>query len=336
MDRKKAIIVEHIDENGLRILNGNKSIEIIYFDGTASRKTIAASLKDANAVMVRSTPVTRIMIENSPKLEVIAKHGVGVDNVDVAAATEMKIPVTITPETNSDAVAELAMSLMLSLARNLIQADADLKAGRFTRKEHYSGVELGGKTVGIIGLGRIGSRVAMRCSAGFGMQVLAYDPFIEDHYARRFNAVLLKDLEPVLREADFVTIHAPLTELTKNMIGEAELWMMKEDAFILNTARGGIIDEAALYRALLNRRIKGAGLDVFLTEPPHPEKNPLLALDNVVVTPHIGAGTKESLIKMATVAAEEIIRVLNGKRPNHPVNPEIYDEPQEKSQRPPA
>ena len=116
------------------------------------------------------------------------------------------------------------------------------------------------------------------------------------------------------------------------MIGEAELWMMKEDAFILNTARGGIIDEAALYRALLNRRIKGAGLDVFLTEPPHPEKNPLLALDNVVVTPHIGAGTKESLIKMATVAAEEIVRVLNGKRPNHPVNPEIYDDPQEKGQ----
>jgi len=265
------------------------------------------------------------MLQSSPKLEIISKHGVGFDNIDVTAATEMKIPVTITPEANSDAVAELTMAMMLSLARNLPAADSDLKQGRFSRREHYTGIEIGGKTIGIIGLGRIGSRVCRRSSLGFDMKVLAYDPFVSEEYAGSFGAHLVQGLEYLLELSDFVTIHAPLTPLTENMIGEKELQIMKKDAFIINTARGGIIDEEALYRALSVNWIRGAALDVFVKEPPNPDENPLLRLRNVIVTPHIAAGAREAGVKMATQAAEEIVRVLRGRRPNNPVNPEIYD-----------
>ena len=324
---KKAIIVEHIDQSGLKLLEESSRVEIICLNGSASKDTLYESLKDASAVMVRTGSITRELLENAPKLEVIAKHGVGIDNIDMAAATEMKIPVTITPEANSESVAELAMAMMLSLARNLLRADADLKSGQFARKDDYTGAELGGKTVGIIGLGRIGSRVARKCSAGFGMKVLAYDPFISAETAEQFNAELFSELEPLLKKADYVTIHAPLTELTEHMIGKKELQMMKEDAVILNTARGGIIDEAALYKELTENWIKGAGLDVFQKEPPHPGENPLLTLNNIVVTPHLGgSGAKEAGIRMATQAAAEIIRVLSGQNPKYPINPEIYDD----------
>jgi len=284
------------------------------------------------------------MIQNAPNLKIIAKHGVGVDNIDVAAATERKIPVTITSTANSDAVADHALGFMLSLSRNLPKADSDLKSGQFlslsrnlpkadsdlksgqfTRREHYTGFELGGKTVGIVGLGRIGTRVAKRCAQGFGMKVIAYDPFIDSDYAEKHHAELLDDLEQLLKISDYVTVHTPLTELTENMIGEKELQSMKPDALILNTARGGIINESALYKALKNRWIRGAGLDAYVKEPPLPDENPLLELDNIMVTPHIAGGTKEAAEKMATGAAEEILRVLKGQHPLHPINPEIYE-----------
>jgi D-3-phosphoglycerate dehydrogenase len=325
MSRKKTIVVEHIDESGLQILRTSDLMEILNFDGRASEKTVHGALKDASAIMVRGAAVTREMIQNAPKLEIISKHGVGVDKIDVAAATEMKIPVTVTPEANSDSVAELAMTMMMALARNLLKADKDLKAGQFTKREHYTGVELGEKTIGIIGLGRIGSRVARRSSLGFNMTVLAYDPFITVEYAKQFHAELVGELNVLLKTSDFVTIHAPLTELTENMISEKELRTMKENAFIINTARGGIINETDLYKALTEYWIKGAGLDVFLKEPPQPNNTPLLGLDNVLVTPHLGSGANESAIRMATQAAKEIVRVLGGQRPLNPINPEIYD-----------
>ena len=152
MDKKKAIVVEHIDESGLRLLQESDLIDTLYLDGTASADEVTEAVKDAAAIMVRNAPVTRTMLENAPKMELIAKHGVGYDNVDVTAATEMKIPITITPGANSDSVAELAMAMMLSLSRKLLRADTDLKAGQFSRREHYEGVELGKKTIGIIGL----------------------------------------------------------------------------------------------------------------------------------------------------------------------------------------
>ena len=325
MESKKAIVTEHINESGIKVLEASDSIEIVNFDGKASDDEINNALTDASAILVRSALVTREMMQNAPKLEVIAKHGVGYDNIDVAAATEMKIPVIITPEANSDSVAELAIAMMLSLARKLISADGDLKEGQFEKREDYIGVELGGKTLGIIGIGRIGSRVARRMSSGFNMTVLAYDPFVSSEYAKQFNAQRVEELDTLLEASDFVTIHTPLTELTENMISEKQFRLMKDDAFIINAARAGIINEETLYRALTENWIKGAGLDVFSMEPPRPDDTPLLSLSNIIVTPHLGSGAIESLIRMATHAAEDIVRVLNGEPPKNPINPEIYD-----------
>ncbi len=322
--RKKVIIAEHIDESGIALLKASNQLELTYFDNPVSDEVFDREFKEACAVMVRSKKITRKEIQSAPNLEIIAKHGVGVDNIDVDAATDAGIPVTITPGANSDAVADLAMALILALSRNLFKGDADLKAGRFTRREHYTGFELGGKTVGIIGLGRIGSRVARRCVFGFGMKILAYDPFIGTEYAARFDAELVADLETILRESDYITIHAPLTDLTRDMFGEKQLRQMKPDAFIINTARGGIINESDLYRVLSEKRIKGAGLDVFEKEPPLPDENPLLSLDNIIVSSHFGSVAKESTMKMATWAAEEILQVIEGKVPKNPINPEIY------------
>lgn len=325
MSRKKVIIAEHIDESGIKVLEDSNLVETIYYDDSSiSEKELYRALKEASAVIVRIKDFKREMIQMASKLEIISKHGVGYDNIDVAAATERKIPVTITSEANSDSVADHTLALMLALSRNLLKADIELKKDCFTRREHYTGLELEGKVAGIIGLGRIGTRVAKRCSQGFGMKVLAYDPFISAEYAGGFNSELLNDLESLLKASAFVTIHTPLTPLTENMIGEKELQMMKTDAFILNTARGGIINESALYQALKQNWIKGAGLDVFVKEPPTPDENPLLGLDNVLVTPHIAGGAKEAARKMATHAAEEILLVLGGKRPKNPINPEIY------------
>ena len=322
--RKKVIIAEHIDDKGVQLLKQSDRVELIYFDDPVSDDVFDQALTDAHAVMVRSRKMTRERIASAPHLEIIAKHGVGVDKIDVAAATDAGVPVTITPEANSDAVADLALAMMLALSRHLLKADSDLKAGRFTRREHYTGLELGGKTVGIIGLGRIGSRVARRCALGFGMTILAYDPFIDAEYAAQFHAELLETLESLLAAADYVTIHTPLTDLTKDMIREKQLRTMKPDAFIINTARGGIINEDDLYRALTENWIRGAGLDAFVKEPPLPDENPLLKLENILTTPHLGSVARESSIKMATQAAEEILRVVEGSRPKNPVNPEIY------------
>ena len=326
MAKKKVIVPEHINESGIKVLEASNLVETIYYDDKpVSPDVYAGDLKETFAVLVRIKDFNREMIQSAPNLKIIAKHGVGVDNIDVATATERKIPVTITSTGNSDAVADHALGFMLSLSRNLQKADSDLKSGRFTRREHYTGFELGGKTVGIVGLGRIGTRVAKRCAQGFGMKVIAYDPFIDSDYAEKHHAELLDDLEPLLKISDYVTIHTPLTELTENMIGEKELQSMKPDAFILNTARGGIINESALYKALKNGWIRGAGIDAYVKEPPLPDENPLLELNNIMVTPHIAGGTKEAAVKMATHAAEEILRVLQGKQPMHPINPEIYE-----------
>ena len=324
--KKKVVVPEHIDDSGIEILRKCPFIETVYFDGAASDDELREALKDAHAVMVRSAEISGETLQNSPNLELIAKHGVGYEKVDVAAATERKIPVTITPGANSDAVAELAVGFILALSRKLFIADQDLKTGRFEKREVYTAVELGGKPVGIIGLGRIGTRVARRLSIGFGMTVMAYDPFISPDYAKSLNVELVDKVEDLLRTSDYVTIHAPLTPLTQNMIDERELQLMKREAFIINTARSGIINEKALFKALTEGWINGAALDVFKIEPPSPDNTPLLSLDNVIATPHLGSGSKEATRNMAVGAAEEIVRVLGGKRPTYPVNPEIYND----------
>jgi D-3-phosphoglycerate dehydrogenase len=324
MEKKKVIVVEHIDESGIKILEESNLAEVIYYDGLKSQETYLKDLKSAHALLMRITELNGEMIRSAEHLKIISKHGVGFDNIDVPAATERKMPVTITPGANSDAVAEHALAMMFSLARNIRPADTDLKEQRFKKKQDYIGIELRGKTVGIIGLGRIGSRVALKCSQAFTMRVLTYDPFISPEYASRFGAEWIDNLETILTTADFVTFHCPLSHLTEYMIDAAQLKMMKKTAFIINTARGGIINESTLFEALKENWIGGAALDVFVKEPARPHENPLLSLDNVLVTPHLAGSTKESGIKMATMAAEEIVRVLRGEKPKNPINPEIY------------
>lgn len=326
MNKKKVVIPEHIDESGMKILRDCPFIETVYFDGAASDDELREALKDAHAVMVRSAGISGETLRNSPNLELIAKHGVGYEKVDVAAASKRKIPVTITPGANSDAVAELTVGFILALSRKLVIADQDLKTGRFEKREVYTAFELGGKTVGIIGLGRIGTRVARRVAIGFGMTVIAYDPFISMDYMKSLNVEPVDAIDDLLHTSDYVTIHAPLTPLTQNMIDERELQLMKREAFIINTARSDIINEKALFKALSEGWINGAALDVFEFEPPSPDNTPLLSLDNVIAAPHLGSGSREATRNMAVGAAEEIVRVLGGKRPTYPVNPEIYND----------
>jgi D-3-phosphoglycerate dehydrogenase len=271
-------------------------------------------LAQADAVVVRLFQIRRDDLLRAPRLKVIAKHGVGVDNIDVAAATALDIPVLFTPTANANAVAEHTMTLMLALARNLYPASATVLAGRWGK---FEGVELAGKTLGVIGLGRIGRRVAEMAQHGFGMEVRAYDPVVKQ------SAFTLADsVEAVLRVADFLSLHLPLTPETKHLVNANRLRLLKPNCRIVNTSRGGVIDETALAEALTEKRLAGAALDVFEMEP-LPAGHPFLKTPNTLLTPHISASTKESLDRMARDAAQGVLDVLQGRPPAWVVNPEV-------------
>ena len=278
-----------------------------------------------NALVVRSeTKVTRDIIEASRELQVIGRAGIGVDNIDVAAATEKGVVVVNAPTGNIISAAEHAVALMLSLARHIPEANASLRGGKWERSR-FLGTEVRGKTLGIIGLGQVGSEVARR-ARGLEMRVIANDPFVPEERARVLGVELVP-LDALLRESDFITVHTTLGEGTKKLIGQDELRLMKPAALIVNTARGGIVDEAALEKALREGWIAGAALDVFEKEPI--TKHPLFEMDRVVVTPHLGASTAEAQERVAVDVAEQIIAVLRGEPARYAVNaplisPETY------------
>jgi D-3-phosphoglycerate dehydrogenase len=249
---------------------------------------------------------------------VVSKHGVGVDNVDVPAATRAGVIVTNTPGANQVAVAEMAVALIMALTRKLAYHDAVVKSGGWSR---IIGTELAGKTVGLVGLGRIGKEVVLRLE-GFQVKFLAYDVYQDNIFAAE-HSVRFVELKELLTESDIVTLHAVLTPDTQSFIGEKELGHMKPSAYLVNTARGGLVDEQALYRALAENRLAGAGLDVFAEEPPM--NSPLLQLgDKVLLAPHLGAQTTETVLRMGKMAAENIVQVLQGERPVGLVNPDVY------------
>jgi D-3-phosphoglycerate dehydrogenase len=245
---------------------------------------------------------------------------VGVDNVDVEAATERGIMVVNAPESTSITVAEHTMGLILSLARKISIADKSVKQGKW-EKSSFMGMELNGKTLGIVGMGRIGSQVASRCKA-FGMDLIVYDPYLPADVASEIGVEVV-DLPNLLKNADVITIHVPLTPETKHSISKKEMEIMKDTAFIVNCARGGIINEEDLYHALKDGKIGGAALDVFEIEPP--TDNPLLKLENVVFTPHIGASTREAQRDAAIIVAKEIKEVLQGRSPKNVINMPVLD-----------
>jgi D-3-phosphoglycerate dehydrogenase len=252
-------------------------------------------------------------LQAAERLKVIARYGVGVDNVDLAAAREKGIVVTNTPGANSVSVAELALGLMLALARQIPEAVEAVHQGKWPR---YSGISLEGKIIGILGLGAIGKQLARRL-AGFDCKILAYDPFADATFAAS-NSIELVPLDKVIQEADFISLHLPLLPETRALVNEAFLNRMKKGSFLINTSRGEVVDEAALLEALQSGHLKGAGLDAFTVEPPA-AGNPLLALPQVIATPHLGAQTDGATSNMGWFAMRDCLAVLNGEEPAYKV-----------------
>lgn len=292
------------DNKALELLTQN-GCEVIHL--TAGEQSVEEQLKQvigtADAIIAGLEEYGETTMAAAPNLKVISRYGVGYDNVDVNAASQKKIQVTITPGANGDSVADLAMALMLNAARNVAIMDCAMKNKNQQRPQ---GVEMWQKTLGVIGTGRIGQGVARRCQ-GFDMRILGYDIYESEKFKQECNAQYV-DLETLLRESDFITLHSPLTPETKHMISKKEFQMMKEDAVIVNTARGGIIDEEALYDALNTGEIRAAGLDATVDEPPY--ESPLMTLPNCILTPHAGATTKEASSKMSIMAAQNVVDVL--------------------------
>ncbi|QHC58187.1 phosphoglycerate dehydrogenase [Rathayibacter sp. VKM Ac-2760] len=282
--------------------------EIRSVDGT-DRPALLEALGTADAILVRSaTQVDAEAIAAAPALKVVARAGVGLDNVDITAATAAGVMVVNAPTSNIISAAELTVGHILSLARHIPAAHSALAQGLWKRSK-YTGVELYEKTVGIIGLGRIGALITARLQA-FGVNVVAYDPYVTSARAQQLGVTLLP-LDELLAQSDFITIHMPKTPETTGMISDAQLALMKPTAFLVNVARGGLIDEDALHRALVAKTIAGAGLDVFVKEPP--TDSPLLALENVVVTPHLGASTDEAQEKAGVSVAKSVRLALSGE-----------------------
>jgi D-3-phosphoglycerate dehydrogenase len=272
-----------------------------------------------DAVISRKGKITREQMEKSAgRLKIIARTGVGVDpsRVDLEAARECNVWVTNMPGSNAISVAELVFGQMIALVRHTHAANRSVKENRWSDYLKYAGTELAGKTIGIVGMGNIGTRVAIRARA-FEMNFLVYDPYIPESHVTALGGKWV-GLEELLPDSDFVTLHCPLTHETREMIGDRELSLMKRTAYLINAARGGIIDEAALYRALEQKQVAGAALDVIADEPPGRD-HPLFGLENVLWTPHLGAVTLEASRRGEWGAAEEVIRVLQGKRPKNPV-----------------
>ena len=322
--QKKVLVTEPVDEAGTNLLKAH-GFEVVQGTGI-DPETVIREAQGCGGILTRNARITADVMDHCPELRVIGVHGVGVDIIDVEAATARKIQVVNAAGSNREAVAEYAMSLILMLAKGSVQYNNELKAGNLEIRK-MKGENVQGKTLGILGMGNIGTQVARIAHGGFGMEVFGYNRHISEPQKLGF-CTLLPDKDEVIRRADFLSLHLPLTASTRHIIGERELSLMKPTAYLVNTGRGEIVDEQALIRALQEKRIKGAGLDVFEGGLPKPE-NPLLHMDNVVVSPHTAAFTAESLRNMARQAAQGIAEVLENRAPSWPVN-QIPGAPQQK------
>ncbi|MEW5895720.1 MAG: phosphoglycerate dehydrogenase [Candidatus Omnitrophota bacterium] len=305
----KILITDKLEKEGIDIFKAVKDFQVdCKYDLTPEQ--LKEEIKGYDALIIRSgTKVTAEIIEATDKLKYIGRAGVGLDNVDLKAATKKGIVAMNTPAGNTTATAEQTMSLILSLARKIPQAYNSVRAGKWDRSS-FKGVELYGKIIGIVGLGRIGSTVA-RMAKGFGMKVIGYDPYLSAEIGEK-RGIEMVGLEDLLKQSDFITLHLPKTPETVGIINENEFAMMKPTARVINCARGGIIDEDALVKALKEKRIAGAAVDVYAKEPPDP-KHPLFECDNCVTTPHLGASTSEAQINVAIEIAETVRNALLGK-----------------------
>jgi len=312
----KVLVTDGIEKEALAKLQTSHQVDTIEM----SPDDLLKNIEKYDALIVRGkTKVTAQVIEKGKNLKVVGRAGVGVDNVDIAAATKRKIAVVNAPTGSTVSVAELAIGHMLSLARKLPAADKSIKSGKWEKKA-FMGTELSGKTLGLLGSGRIGTEVAKRAQA-FGMKTIAFDPYLPPAIAKQ-NKIDLVNKGSLFAESDFLSIHTALTPETKGMVGSQEFASMKKTAFLINCARGEVVQEKALAEALKSGKIAGAALDVFENEPP--TGSPLLNLENVFMTPHIGASTNEAQLRAGMTIVEQVDMVLRGNKPEFIVNKEIY------------
>ncbi len=310
----QVLVTEELSERGLEVLREDFQVDV---REDLAKGDLVSAIAPYNALVVRSqTQVTAEVIEAGPDLKVIARAGIGLDNVDVEAATRRGVLVLNAPQSNIVSAAEHTVALLLSQARHIPQAHAALKGGEWARNR-FMGVEIAGKTLGLVGLGRVGTIVAQRALA-FGMRVVAYDPYVSREKAKELGIEMMPTLEALLVQSDFVSIHLPRTPETEGFIGERELTLMKEGARLINTARGSIVDEDALVKALKDGHLAGAALDVFSNEPV--TKHALFEFDNVVVTPHLGASTAEAQDKAGVAIAQMVRLALKGEFVPYAVN----------------
>lgn len=323
---KRVLLTQPINPAGIKIIT-DAGFDVVIADKT-DEDYLVQKVKDFDAIIVRSSPLTGRTIKAAEKCIVIGKHGVGFDNIDVKTATDCKIPVVYAPGSNSNAVAEHTVAIMLALAKHLWEGNVQLRNyGNYNYRLKVIASELKDKTLGLVGLGNIGRRVATICQKGFGMKIIGIDPYISSELLEKegLEVELVEDLDYLLKNSDIVSLHMPGMKDKKNLIGERELSIMKKTAFLVNTARGILVDENALYEALKSGKIAGAGLDVFDPEPPSPD-NPLFKLENVVVTPHYAAHTEEGNRNMAVMVTKNVVTVLKGEKPKNLANPEIWEE----------
>lgn len=314
MRKSKVLVCDTIADEGVELLKETFSVTV---RPGLSESRIVKVVPPFHALIVRSsTNVTKRIIKAGKSLRIIGRAGIGVDNVDVEAATRAGVVVVNAPHANTLAAAEHAVSLLLALCRNIPQANQSLRGGKWDRKA-FVGTEVLNKTLGVVGLGRIGSLVAQR-ARGLGMKVVAYDPFVTEEKTRKLG-IELAAFDRVMKESDFITIHVPLTEQTRHLVSTKQFKKMKDGVRIVNCSRGGVVDEAALHKALAAGNVAGAALDVFEEEPPSAD-HPLLALPNVIATPHLGASTAEAQVTVALDIARQIKDFFDGLPPANAVN----------------
>ena len=310
----KVLLVEKIDQRAVDLLS---QVAEITYGRAFDEATLMDQAREVDGIVLRAQgKATRRLMENAPRLKVAARHGVGVDNIDVEAATDLGIQVVNTPLANMESVAEHAFGILLDLSKVICKVDRGLRKGVWREKSEFNGTEARGKTLGIVGAGRVGARVAEIGIKGFDMKVLYRDvvsnPRLDALGARRC------ELDELLSQSDYVSLHVPLLPETDHLIGRRELALMKPTAFLLNISRGQVVDQEPLVEALKAGRIAGAGLDVFEVEPLPPD-NPFKDMDNVIITPHMASHTREGLLAMAMVV-KDVIAVLEGRPPEFPVN----------------
>lgn len=315
---KKILVVQPIHPRGMAILR--EGGEVVVPDDPSDGAIIRAG-KDAEALVVRLTKVSRSLIEALPALRVIGRNGVGVDNVDLEAASARGIAVVNTPGSNANSVAEYVIASFMFMLKKIGELDREVRNGNWNSRDQVHGVDLEGRCLGIVGMGRIGSVLASKCIKGLGMRVVFYDPYVNDDDLQDVGASKCKDLDELLGQADVVSIHVPVTPTTRLLFDAERLRRMKKGSVLVNASRGGVVDEGALAMLLAEGHLGGAAVDVFDREPPAPD-NPLFTAPNVLLTPHIAGMTDDAVIRTAEMVARGVVAVLNGQLPDNVCNRE--------------